>query len=358
MNHSKTGIGIIGVGNISGIYLENLRNRDACEVVFCADIDGDRAKNVAAKQGVPGAGTPEDLLNDPSVNVVLNLTIPKAHFEVARAAVQAGKHVYNEKPLAVSFNEGKLLLELAAAKGVRVGCAPDTFFGSAHQACRMFVDSGQLGVITGAQAFMLGGGHESWHPNPEFYYKPGAGPMLDMGPYYLTALVNLLGPIKRGTGLTRITSPTRRITSEPRRGEIIEVETPTHIAASYEFESGPIAQMTMSFDVPVHALPHILIFGSEGTLNVPDPNGFRGIPTFCRRGSEIWDDIPTGEKYATNSRGVGLLDMVQAIQENRPHRASGALALHVLEAMLTPELSSKSGQEVTFQTTVDRPEPV
>lgn len=358
MSQRKTGVGIIGVGNISGIYLENLSRSIECEVVFCADLDAERAKTVAEKHHIAKSGRPEQLLADPDVEVVLNLTVPNAHFEVAHSAIEAGKHVYNEKPLSVNFDQARSLLAAADAKGLRVGCAPDTFFGAAHQACRAFIDSGKLGVIAGAQAFMMGGGHENWHPNPEFFYKPGGGPMLDMGPYYLTALVNLLGPIRRGAGFTRITSPTRTITSEPHRGQSISVETPTHIAGTFEFVAGPIAQMTLSFDVPVHFLPHILIFGSEGTLQVSDPNGFGGDPSFCRKGSEVWESIPMGNQYVLNSRGVGLMDMINALKDNRPHRASGALALHVLEAMLTPEKASTTGQDVVFETTTLRPEPL
>ncbi len=358
MTQSKVGVGIVGVGNISGIYLENIQKSDLCKVTYCADLDADRAKAVADKHSVPNSGLPEALFASSDVDVVLNLTVPNAHYAIAKAALDSGKHVYNEKPLSVSLPEAKLLLETANSKNLRVGCAPDTFFGAAHQTCREFIDKGNLGVIAGAMAFMMGGGHEHWHPNPEFFYKPGGGPMLDMGPYYMTALVQLLGPIKRATGFTRITNPTRTVTSEPFKGHVIHVETPTHIAGSYEFASGPIAQVTMSFDVPVHFLPHILIFGSEGTLQVSDPNNFGGEPTFRKRGSQDWEMLEVNRPYSENSRGVGLIDMVDAIQSGRPHRASGALALHVLEAMLAPEKASQSGETVEFTTTVERSAPL
>lgn len=325
-------IGVVGCGNISGIYFQNLRAFRSTQVVACADLDFDRARAVGTEWGVPGMTT-DELLNRDDVDLVLNLTVPKAHAEVAIRALESGRHVYNEKPLALSQTDAQAMLELATRRGLRVGCAPDTFLGAGLQTCREAIDRGDIGEPVAAQAFMLCHGHETWHPSPEFYYEAGGGPMFDMGPYYLTALVSLIGPIQRVAGMARATFPTRTITSEPKRGKQITVETPTHVAGLIQFDHGAIGELTTSFDVWPIDLPSIVIHGAEGTMIVPDPNGFGGPIQVRTRGESEWRSLPIERPFAENSRGVGVLDMAHAISQNRPHRASGALGAHVLDAM-------------------------
>lgn len=325
-------IGLVGCGNISGIYFKNLRGFRSTEVVACADLDVSRARAVGREWDVPGMSTAE-LLSREDVELVLNLTVPKAHAAVAVAALESGKHVYSEKPLALLRKDARAMLELATRRGLRVGCAPDTFLGAGWQTCREAIDRGDIGEPVAAQAFMLCHGHESWHPSPEFYYESGGGPMFDMGPYYLTALISLMGPIRRATGMARTTFPTRTITSKPKRGKQIAVETPTHVAGLIQFENGAIGELTTSFDVWPIELPSIVIHGSEGTMIAPDPNGFGGEIQIRGKGESEWRPIPIERPFAENSRGLGVLDVARAIAQNRPHRASGALAAHVLDAM-------------------------
>lgn len=349
-------IGVIGVGNISGIYFTNLGRYASTEVVAVADLDLDRARAVAEKNGIGKVLTPDGLIDDPEVEVVLNLTVPKVHAEVALRAVRAGKHVYSEKPLAVDQESARQVLEAARESGVRVGCAPDTFLGGGIQTCRKLIDDGAIGEPVAVNAFMLCRGHESWHPSPEFYYEVGGGPMLDMGPYYLTALINLLGPIRRVTGSARSTFSTRTITSEAKRGKVIPVETPTHLVGVYDFENGAVGQLTTSFDVYPGSLPNITIYGTEGTLIVPDPNGFGGEISLKRAGESDFTLMPLTHGFAENARGIGVLDMAHAIRENRPHRASGDLAYHVLDAMLGVAEASESGRHIDLTSQVERPE--
>jgi predicted dehydrogenase len=336
-------IGIVGCGNISGIYFENLTKFAGTEVVAAADLDVSRAEAAAAKYRVPNALTVDALLAHPDIEIVVNLTIPAAHAEVARAAVAAGKHVYNEKPLTIAPEDAHALLFEAAERGVRVGGAPDTFLGGAHQTARAAIARGDIGEPIGAHAFMLCHGHESWHPAPEFYYKAGGGPMLDMGPYYLTDLVQLMGPIRRVAGSARITFPTRTITSQPKAGTVVEVETPTHIAGIMDFQNGAIGEITTSFDVWHAVLPPISIYGTEGSMLVPDPNGFGGEVKLRAKGQAEWHVVPNVHMFNGNDRGIGVLDMGVAIREGRPHRASGDLAAHVLSVMTSFGASSDAG---------------
>ncbi len=348
-------IGIVGCGNISGIYFDNLGKFTATTIVAVADLDLDRAKQAAEKNGVPLALSPDELIAHPDVDLVLNLTIPKAHSTVAQAAVENGKHVYNEKPLTVDLADAQKLLQTAKEKGVRVGGAPDTFLGGGHQTARAAIDRGDIGEPIGSHAFMLCHGHESWHPSPEFYYERGGGPMLDMGPYYLTALANMIGSIKRVTGSTRITFPTRTITSQPKNGKVIEVETPTHIAGIMDFENGAVGEITTSFDVWHSKVPSILVYGTEGSLIVPDPNGFGGEVQIRVKGQKEWETVPNIHGFNGNSRGVGVLDMAIAIRDGRPHRASGELAGHVLEVMHAFEKSSTESRHVQLSSELARP---
>ncbi len=355
----KTRIGIVGCGNISSIYLKNCQQMfDILEVVACADLIPERAQAQADAYGVPRACSVKELLADPEIQIVVNLTIPQAHFDVAMQAIEAGKSVHNEKPLALTREQGKALLKAAQQRGVRVGCAPDTFLGGGHQTCRKLIDDGWIGEPIAATAFMLCHGHESWHPSPAFYYQVGGGPMFDMGPYYLTALINLMGPIERVSGEARATFPERTITSQPLYGTVVEVETPTHIASTFRFANGAIGTMITSFDVWHHNLPRIEIYGTEGTLVVPDPNGFGGPVRIRRAGDDDWHLVPLSHGYVENSRGIGVADMAYALRSGRPHRTSGELAYHVLDVMQATLDAPSSGTYVHTQSTCERPAPL
>ncbi len=351
-------VGVIGCGNISGIYLQAGRRFEMLEIVACADLDMDKAKAQAEEFGIPRACTPEELLADPDIEIVMNLTTPDAHGAVGLAALGAGKNVHNEKPLAVTREDGRRMLDEAQERGLRVGGAPDTFMGGGHQTCRKLIDDGAIGEPVAAVAFMLCHGHESWHPNPEFFYKPGGGPMFDMGPYYLTALVNMMGPVRRVTGSTRITFPERLITSQPKSGTVIEVETPTHFAGVMDFECGAVATIITSFDVWASELPLIQVYGTEGSLSVPDPNAFGGKVRLWRSRDEGWQEMPLTHGYTDNSRGIGVADMAYGLRSGRPHRPSGELAYHVLDVMHAFLDASESGEHVELESTCSRPAPL
>lgn len=349
-------VGIVGIGNISGIYFKNLAAFDATTVVAVADIDRSRAEAAAEANGVPHVLTPDELVAHPEVDLVLNLTIPAAHGPVALSAVKNGKHVYNEKPLSVSLEQARELVAVAAEKGVRVGCAPDTFMGQGIQTAIATLNSGVIGDPIGATAAMRSRGPESWHPSPEFFFKPGGGPMLDMGPYYLTALAALFGPAKRTAGIVRASFPTRTVGSGPLKDSVITVETPTHLAGVIEYGNGAIAELVTSFDIFNGSKDSpITVYGTEGTMRVPDPNNFSGEVSVRKGWSEEWEVIEPTHAYGENSRGLGVLDIALAIRDGRPHRASGDLALHVLETMLSFEKGSTSGQHVTLSTAPERP---
>ncbi|MBC8104409.1 MAG: Gfo/Idh/MocA family oxidoreductase [Cytophagales bacterium] len=350
-------IGIIGCGNISGIYFTNGTKKfnRIVEIAACADLDLSRAQAKAEEFGIDRAITPEQLLADPDIEIIVNLTIPNAHYSICKAALEGGKHVYVEKPLAISREEGKELVELAQAKKLRLGAAPDTFLGGGIQTCRKLIDDGWIGEPVAATAFMMGRGHESWHPAPEFYYKAGGGPMFDMGPYYLTALTVLIGPIQRITGSARATFSERTITSQPLHGTKISVDIPTHIAGVMDFANGAVGTIITSFDVFGFPFPNIVIFGSEGTLQVPDPNSFGGPVLYKGRRDKEYAPIPLTHGYSDNSRCLGVADIASAIQTGRGHRASGELGLHVLEAMHAFHDASDAGIHYTMKTTTERP---
>ncbi|WP_159881834.1 Gfo/Idh/MocA family protein [Paenibacillus puerhi] len=358
MSTRRIKAGIIGCGNISGIYLKNGSLFESYEVVACADIDLTRAEAKAQEYGIR-ALTVEGLLADPEIEIVINLTIPAVHATVCLQALEAGKHVYVEKPLAVTREDGRRIVELAERKGLRVGSAPDTFLGGGIQTCRRLIDEGAIGTPIAATGFMMSRGHEHWHPDPQFYYEPGGGPLFDMGPYYLTALVALLGPIRRVTGSARITFPQRTVSSKPKAGTVIDVKTPTHVAGVMDFAGGPIATLVTSFDIMAGTnLPNIEIYGSAGSLRVPDPNTFGG-PVYLRpAGTNEWTEVPLTHGYAVNSRGIGVADMASAILEGRPHRASGALAYHVLDAMHGFHEASAEGRHVELESECETPEPL
>jgi predicted dehydrogenase len=349
-------VGVVGCGNISGIYFKAGERFEILDIVAAADLDIARAKAKAQEFGIPKACSVDDLLFDPEIQIVINLTIPNAHHEISRKALLAGKYAYAEKPMAISIEEGRDLLQIAQEKKLQVGGAPDTFLGAGLQTCRELIDQGQIGEPVGATAFMMGHGHESWHPDPEFYYKPGGGPMFDMGPYYLTALVSLIGPVRRVTGSAQIIFPERTITSQPKAGTKIAVETPTTIAGIMDFTNGAVGTIVTSFDTWAANLPRIEIYGTEGSLQVPDPNGFGGPVRIWRRETREWQDIPVTRPYAENTRGIGVADMAYAVQEGREPRAGGALTFHVLEAMNGFLIASEQGRHYEMTSTCHRPE--
>lgn len=353
MNSAK--VGIIGCGNISGIYCKAGQTFDILEIVACADIIPERAEARAKEFGIPRACSVQELLENEEVEIVMNLTIPNAHASVGVQVLESGKSVHNEKPLAITREEGKRMLALANENNSRVGCAPDTFMGGGIQTCRKLIDDGWIGEPIAATAFMTCHGHESWHPDPEFYYKVGGGPMFDMGPYYLTALVNLMGPVRRVTGSTRITFPERLITSQPKYGTKITVDTPTHIAGVMDFANGAVATIVTSFDVWAAQLPRIEVYGTQGSMSVPDPNGFGG-PVKVRLASDTeWRQVPLTHGYAENSRGIGVADMAYALRSGRQHRANGNLAYHVLDIMHAFLDASDQGRHIELESTCERP---
>lgn len=353
----KTKIGIIGCGNISGAYFTAGQTFRNLEIAACADLDMARAKAKAEEFKVAKACTVKELLADPEIEIVVNLTIPRAHAEIAVAALEAGKHVYGEKPLAVNRKDGQKILAAAKAKKLRVGSAPDTFFGGGIQTCRKLIDDGWIGRPVAASAFLMSRGHECWHPQPEFYYDLGGGPMLDMGPYYLTALVNLLGPIKRVSGSAQMTHAKRMITSQPQYGKIMKVKVPTHYATVLDFAGGAVCSMIMSFDCQDSQLPSIEIYGDEGTLSVPDPNSFGGPVKIGGVGKD-WMELPLTHGYTENSRSIGVADMANAIKSGRPHRANGNLAFHVLDVMEAAAEASAKSKYVEIASTCERPAPL
>jgi predicted dehydrogenase len=358
MSTAKTRVGVVGCGNISGVYLQAGNIFNILEIAACTDLIMDRARARAAEYNVPKVCSVEELLADPEIGIVVNLTNPEAHAEIGLKAVAAGKSVYSEKPLAVTREEAGQLLDAASARGVRVGCAPDTFLGGGLQTCRKLIDDGWIGEPIGATASFLCHGHESWHPSPDFYYQPGAGPMFDMGPYYLTALTMLMGPVSRVAGSARLTFPERTITSQPFYGTKIKVNTPTHVAGIIEFASGAIGTIVTSFDVWAHELPYIEIYGTEGSMSLPDPNSFSG-PVRIRRTDAIeWNEVPLTHGYTENSRGIAVADMAYALRSGRPHRASGKLAYHVLDIMLAFLESAREGRHVQLTSTCSRPAPL
>jgi predicted dehydrogenase len=367
----KLRIGVAGIGKISGIYLKNLSGMFGKRVVLSAvtDIIEERAVQAAADYQVRHVKTVDEMVRDPEVDIILNLTQPQFHHAVAMKAVNTGKHVYNEKPLCVTREEAAELLRAAKEKNVRVGGAPDTFLGAGIQTCRKLIDEGWIGRPVAAGAFMLCHGHEHWHPAPEFYYKQGGGPLFDMGPYYLTALVNLLGPVVRVSGSAQKGQAQRVIGSEPLKGTVIDVDVPTHIAGVLDFASGAVGVIVTSFDVWSGSMPFIEIYGTEGTMQVPDPNFFRGEARIRRFREDNWSLVPLmlrepdnpkdkGDwQFLNNWRGIGVTDMAEAITAGRPHRASGELTNHVLEIMHGIHDASASGAYYQVKSDCSRPEP-
>lgn len=355
MAKKKTiGVGIIGCGNICQAYFNGVKAFEVLRMVSCADINMKAAKAKAQENGCK-AETVKELLANKDVDLVINLTVPAVHAEVSLAALKAGKHVHCEKPLAVSLEDGKAVIDFAKKKGLLVGCAPDTFMGAGLQTSRKLIDDGWIGRVVGGTVFLMSRGPESWHPNPTFFYKAGAGPMFDMGPYYMTALVHLLGPVKRVSAITSRAFETRIATCKEHFGEPLPVEVPTHYSGSLEFHSGATVTATISFDVHQHGHSPIEIYGTEGSLKVPDPNKFCGpVELFTAAGREWWTQA-LSHPYADNMRGIGAADLAYAILGKRKHRASGELAYHVLEVMHAFEKSSNGKKHVMIESRPDQP---
>jgi predicted dehydrogenase len=358
----RAGIGIIGAGNILGRYLKGMSRYPALHVVGCAARSPQRARAAAEEHGIAAFDSVSELLAAPDVDVVLNITTPLAHAATTGAALDAGKHVYVEKPITAQLSEAKRLVEQADAAGLLLGSAPDTFLGSAAQTARRAVDGGLIGEPIGVAGFITSGRVQTWHPDPTFLFQPGGGPVADMGPYYLTSMVNLLGPLASVSARGRIGSPTLTVTSPDRRVDSVTVTTPTHVSAVLEFESGVIGTLLASFDVWDHHLPRIEVYGTEGTLTVPDPNGFDGDVLLKRHADADWTVLPpvlppSAEPDSPDQylRGPGVADLVAALH-GAPQRANAQLACHVLEAI--EAIEGSNGAAVSLTTRVDRPLPV
>lgn len=347
------GVGIVGLGAISGQYLASIENLTTLRVVAVADLDEARAREVAERTGARALGV-DALLTDPEVDVVLNLTTPAGHAEIALAAIAAGKAVYNEKPLAMTVADGREILAAAERAGVRVGGAPDTVIGTGVQTARRAVDEGLIGTPTSATATFLCPGHERWHPNPDFYYAPGGGPLLDMGPYYVTALVTLLGPVVSVVGAGNAPRTTRTIGSGPRAGQEVPVQVPTHVSGILTHASGALSTITMSFDVAATLASPIEVHGPTGSLQVPDPNTFDGEVRHRALGAEEWETLPVSAGYAKGGRGLGVAELM-AQADPADVRTSGALALHVLDVMESVLRAAEERRAVDVACQVDRP---
>ncbi|MDA0720875.1 MAG: Gfo/Idh/MocA family oxidoreductase [Proteobacteria bacterium] len=358
----KLGIGILGCGNISAAYMRLAPLFRGIEIRTCADMNPEAAKARAEKFGLR-AETVEGLLAADDIDVVVNLTVPDAHFAVSMQVLEAGKHVYSEKPFVLSLEEGQALAALAAEKGLRVGSAPDTFMGGAHQLARHLVDEGRVGKISSGTCFVQSPGMEMWHPNPDFFFKAGGGPILDLGPYYISNLVQLLGPVKRVTAMSSSAQAERTITSQPRHGEKIPVETPTTIHATMQFHSGAQITYCASWDVWQHGHEPMELYGAEGTLHVPDPNFFGGEVRMTQKAAftsagVAWDHpfSRANDGVNANYRAAGLADMAQAILDGRAHRCSLEFALHVVDVMTSILTAGDTGQVLDITTTCERPE--
>ena len=373
---TKIKVGVIGCGKISTRYMEQMRKFPVLQILACSDLVMERADVIAEKFDIKACSV-DELLADPKIQLVVNLTVPQAHAEVALRALESNKNVYNEKPLAPTVKEAKQLIKIARDKELRIGCAPDTFLTAGMQTWRTLIDEGAIGDPVTAIAFVATPGHERWHPDPEFYYQPGGGPMWDLGVYELTHLVNLLGPIRRVTSTTKTTFPERIITSEPRIGEKIKVNTPTHIAGLMDFDCGAVGTIIASFDLwPQSWANGIGIYGTKGTIAPGKPQGmvdevriWRSDKEGLENGSRVSTSIPLPDKDnwtqvplpygATDlSRGIGVADMAHALLSGRSHRASGDLAFHVLEVMEGFIASSREGRHIDITSSCDRPDPL
>ena len=337
-------VGVVGCGIIAKVYVEESTVFDSFDVVACADLDADSADAFAEVHGLQ-ASSVDDLIVDPSIDVVLNLTPPAAHATVIRAALEAGKHVYTEKPVTTTVAEGRDLLAEADRRGLRIGCAPDTFLGSAYETARELIAQGEIGTPLAATATFLVGGPDNWHPNADVFYQAGGGPMLDIAPYYLTAIASLLGPYRAALGLASTPTPERRFGVGPHAGETFTVDVPTHAVAALQLDCGALATVTVSFEAFGQYASGLVVHGSGGSLELPDANVFGGAIRI-RNGDGAWKPVEYEPPGPKETRGLGLDEMLAAIREERPHRASGALGLHVLETALAALRSAEEGRTI------------
>lgn len=349
-------VGMIGCGMISRKYLTTIAALPDLALVACADLVPDRARAVAQDRPAVRALPVEDLLAAPDLDVVLNLTVPAAHADIARAALQAGKHVYNEKPLATNLPDGEQLLAYADTVNRQICCAPDTVLGTGVQTARAVLARGDIGQPQAAAAFITSGGPDNRHRNPSFFYQPGGGPLMDMGPYYITALITLLGPIRHVTALATALRPQRHVTSGPNAGTVLDVHVATHVSAGLEHQDGAISTLITSWDAPAGStLPRIEIYGDAGTMQVPDPNQFDGPVRIRANRSDAWATIPPSAGYQSTERGIGLAELAQALQQDQQPRTSGKLALHTLDAMISILDAARDGRAVPLSTTCEVP---
>ncbi|MFA6947840.1 MAG: Gfo/Idh/MocA family oxidoreductase [Eubacteriales bacterium] len=353
-------IAMIGVGAISGIYLQNItKTFKEIELIGVCDLIRERAEKAQADYNVPKIyNDMTEAFADPEVDIILNLTRPYQHYDVTRGALLAGKNVYSEKPLGASIDEGIELVRIAKEKGLLIAGAPDTFMGAGIQTCRKLIDDGYIGDIVGASAFMTCHGHESWHPDPDFYYQYGGGPMMDMGPYYITAMVNLMGGVEGVVGMVKKSFAHRLITSQPHYGEDIEVNVPTYVAGTMRFESGAVGTIFTTFDVWQSNTPRIEIYGTRGTLTVPDPNTFGGPVQLFRPEDGHMRELPICFPYADNSRALGLCDMAKSLADGRPCRCDYNQTFHVLEIMQSFTISNDTGKYIPMTSKYHRGAPM
>ena len=365
----RVGVGVVGCGHVSRQYLEGFKNMPSLEVMGCFDVDRSQAQTRAVEFDIPYIYRHlEELLADPAVEIVLNITPPLVHFGISEAALGAGKHVFSEKPLAPTREEARHLLDIAAANNARLACAPDTFLGSGLQTSRKLLDDGWIGTPVGASAFFLSNGVEHFHPSPAFFYGPAGGPLLDVGPYYLTALINLLGPVAGVAASSRITFPERMITSPEQYGSRIKVETPTYISSVLEFESGIISPLLATFDVQATRLPFIEVYGTKGSLSATDPDIWSGSPEIRQYGEEekamldLERNVPwtafRSSRPIAGMRGIGVADLARAIVDGQPHRVAAEVAYHVLDIALSVAEAAESGVHVQVDSTCTRPAPL
>jgi predicted dehydrogenase len=349
------GVAVIGCGVISDQYLANLTRFPDITVLGCADLDLARAAEQAGTYGVPHSGDPASILALPGVDLVVNLTTPAVHASVAIQAITAGKHVYGEKPFALTVEEAGAVIAAAEQQGVALGNAPDTFLGAGLQTARRLIEQGRIGTPTAARATFATPGPDQWHPNPAFLFQTGGGPLLDMGPYYLTALIQILGPVARVAGFGRRAQHKRTIIEGPRAGEVFDVTVDTLVVGLLEFAGGQVANVTFSFDSP-HAVRELEITGTDATIRLPDPNTFTGSVLICDKGADDWTEIPaTG---TAEGRGMGVLDMARSLRSGAPPRASATTALHVLDVMETLTAAADAGQTLPVSSTCTAAEPL
>ncbi len=349
-------VGIVGCGDVTGLYLPGCERFPAIELAACTDLDPERAEALSGRGGFP-AVTLDELLADPTIEIVLNLTPPSVHATVTRAALAAGKHVYTEKPLATTRDDAVALLAAAQAADRRLGSAPDTFLGGGLQTARALIDEGAIGEPLAASGTVAHLGPERWHHNPGIFYAPGGGPLLDVGPYYVGALVSLLGPIDAVAAVGRGVGSERVIGRGPRAGQTVTAEVPTTVIGALRFASGAVGSLTASFDVVASEAPHLEIHGSSGSLRLGDPNTFDGEVRSRPAGSEAWRDVPL--RYdGSVGRGVGLADLIDGLRRGTAHRASATFAFHVLDVLLALETATTSQRWETVDSTTERPAPL